>query len=194
MTADPMLYTRYMPPPGMLAADLDRDRAADVLSAGFADGRLTKAEYDERMGHVYAARTYGQLHALVADLPFGPMGVPVQHRAARVPLQPPLSSQAVAALVCGLGALPTLGLTTIPAIILGNLARRMIRKTGQRGEGMAMAGVVLGWAGVALAAMVLVSLLTVAATAPHIVHTEPVIKPGTPVGAPAFPGTKGIGG
>src|SRR3712207_9462753 len=32
-------------------------------------GRLTVAEYDERLARAYAARTYGELEALTADLP-----------------------------------------------------------------------------------------------------------------------------
>ena len=63
-------------PPGMLAANADRERAIDILRAGFAEGRLTKAEYDDRTARVYAARTYGELGSLIADLPSGPFGDP----------------------------------------------------------------------------------------------------------------------
>ena len=55
-------------PGAMLAGDADRERAIDVLKAGFAEGRLTKAEYDERVTRVHAARTYADLAPLVADL------------------------------------------------------------------------------------------------------------------------------
>ena len=34
-----------------------------------ADGRLTVAEYDDRLTRAYAARTYGELAELTADLP-----------------------------------------------------------------------------------------------------------------------------
>lgn len=51
------------------AADDDRRRAADRLRAALADGRLTLPEYDERVRDAFAARTYGELNALVADLP-----------------------------------------------------------------------------------------------------------------------------
>ncbi len=57
--------------PGMRAASADRERAVDVLKAGFAEGRLTQDEYNDRMGRAYAARTYGELMALTADLPAG---------------------------------------------------------------------------------------------------------------------------
>ncbi|MFP3988546.1 DUF1707 domain-containing protein, partial [Streptomyces sp. E11-3] len=59
----------------MRASDADRERAADVLKAGFAEGRLTKPAYDERLSRLYKAGTYGELNALLADLPQGPVPV-----------------------------------------------------------------------------------------------------------------------
>jgi hypothetical protein len=56
----------------MLASNADRDRAVDVLRAGFAEGRLTQPEFEERMERVQAARTYDQLAELTSDLPAGP--------------------------------------------------------------------------------------------------------------------------
>jgi hypothetical protein len=49
----------------------DRDRAVieTVLADAFAEGRLTRAEYDERADAVYSSRTLGELVPLVADLP-----------------------------------------------------------------------------------------------------------------------------
>jgi hypothetical protein len=51
------------------AADADRDRAAAVLGAAMATGRLTSAEYAERLDAVYAGKTLGDLAALTRDLP-----------------------------------------------------------------------------------------------------------------------------
>src|SRR5262249_3866700 len=45
----------------------------DVLKAGWAEGRLTDAEYHERLELALKAQTYGQLRALVRDLPNGPV-------------------------------------------------------------------------------------------------------------------------
>jgi hypothetical protein len=42
---------------------------AELLRHGTAEGRLTADEFDERLDALYAARTYGELDALVADLP-----------------------------------------------------------------------------------------------------------------------------
>jgi hypothetical protein len=62
--------------PGWLAANADRERAVGVLRAGFTEGRLTQEELDDRVAQAYAARTYGQLWALTADLPAGALPYP----------------------------------------------------------------------------------------------------------------------
>ena len=54
------------------ASDTDRDAAADVLNAAFAEGRLTVDEHAQRVEAAYAARTWQQLHQLTADLPATP--------------------------------------------------------------------------------------------------------------------------
>jgi hypothetical protein len=127
----------------MRAASADRERAVDVLKAGFTEGRLTQEEYNERMSLAYAARTYGELAALTADLPAGAMPavwpVPVY--------QPPVSTNSLAraSLVLGIAEFFTMGLTAIPAIICGHMAKREMRQTGQRGDGLATSGLVLGY-------------------------------------------------
>jgi uncharacterized membrane protein len=133
--------------PAMLASTADRERATDVLKAGFAEGRLTQAEHDERVGRAHAARTCVELAEIVADLPAGPSGIAVHYPAAsyRPPVAPTINSLAVASLICGLAEIPTLGLTAVPAVILGSMARKQIRETGERGEGLAVAGLILGW-------------------------------------------------
>ncbi len=51
------------------ASHADRDQAIDVLKAAFVQGRLTKGEFDLRVGRVFASRTYADLGALTADIP-----------------------------------------------------------------------------------------------------------------------------
>ena len=51
------------------ASDGERDQVVAQLQPHFADGRLTQAEPEERVGAALAARTTDQLHALTADLP-----------------------------------------------------------------------------------------------------------------------------
>ena len=129
--------------PAMRAASADRERAVDVLKAGFAEGRLTQEEYNERMGRAYAARTYGELTTLTADLPAGavPAIWPV------TVYQPPVTTNSLAraSLVLGVAEFFTMGLTAIPAIICGHMAKREMRQTGQRGDGLATSGLVLGY-------------------------------------------------
>jgi hypothetical protein len=62
--------------PQMRASDADRDKYTAVLQDAFAEGRLTREEYDERLEAVYLARTYGDLEPLVADLPAHNLPVP----------------------------------------------------------------------------------------------------------------------
>jgi Domain of unknown function (DUF1707) len=54
------------------AADVDRDAVADRLRIAAREGRLEPWELDDRIGQAYRAKTYGDLAALVADLPAQP--------------------------------------------------------------------------------------------------------------------------
>jgi Domain of unknown function (DUF1707) len=74
--------------PAWLAASADRERAVSVLRAGFAEGRLSQDELDDRVARTYAARTYAQLWALTADLPAGPLPYPQFLPAAPYPQGP----------------------------------------------------------------------------------------------------------
>lgn len=51
------------------AADTDRDATATILKSSHAEGRLTSMEFDERLEQCFAAKTMGELRALVVDLP-----------------------------------------------------------------------------------------------------------------------------
>ena len=74
--------------PGELAPDKrnlrvsheDRDQVAEQLRVAAGDGRLTADELDERLESALTARTYGELEALLTDLPTSPGAVlaPVQ--------------------------------------------------------------------------------------------------------------------
>jgi hypothetical protein len=144
------------PHPSMRAASADRERAVDVLKAGFAEGRLTQEEYNDRMGRAYAARTYGELAELTADLPIGPLPFwpgPVY--------QPPAgtNSMAIASMVLGVAEFFTMGLTAIPAVICGHVARRQMRMTSERGEGLATSGLVLGYMAIIFWAVLIAATL-----------------------------------
>jgi hypothetical protein len=51
------------------ASHADREQAIDVLKAAFVQGRLTKNEFDLRVGQVFASRTYADLGTLTSDIP-----------------------------------------------------------------------------------------------------------------------------
>jgi hypothetical protein len=160
------------------ASDTDRDRAVDVLKSAFAEGRLTKDEYDDRMTRIFTARTYGELGVLTSDLPVGPLGT-VLPRPPPMYL-PPRSTNglAIASLVLALAQPFALGLTTIPAVICGHMARRQIRRTGEAGMGMATVGVTFGWIGIAFLTIIAVVAIVAAATAaPHAVQQSVVPRP-----------------
>jgi Domain of unknown function (DUF1707) len=63
-------------PPRDLAAqragDADRDAVAAMLRVAAGEGRIDLSELEERLGLVNAAKTYGELDLLVADLPQPP--------------------------------------------------------------------------------------------------------------------------
>ena len=49
----------------------DREQAIEMLKAAFVQDRLTKEEFDLRVGQAFTARTYAQMATLTADLPAG---------------------------------------------------------------------------------------------------------------------------
>jgi uncharacterized membrane protein len=55
--------------PRIRASDADRDRATALLREHHAAGRLTAAEFDERMVAALNATTLGEIDELLADLP-----------------------------------------------------------------------------------------------------------------------------
>src|SRR5260221_6490658 len=69
-------------------------------------------------------------------------------------------------LICAL-AQPFMGVTTIPAIILGHMARGQIRRTGEDGDGLATAGLVLGWVGLGVAMLLILLIAAHAGQGPQ---------------------------
>ncbi|WP_370093165.1 DUF1707 and DUF4190 domain-containing protein [Streptacidiphilus sp. MAP12-20] len=177
------------PPPGaplpqaaMRAAQADRERTVDVLKAAFAEGRLGLEEYQDRAVAAQSAQTYGQLAALVQDLPSGPMPTPAYAPAPQLfapPVSPPpapygyppqpyyyappawppvkrrTNGAATASLLLGLGQIFTGGMTGLPALICGIVAKRQLRERDEEGHGMATAGIVLGSLGTAMWVLIL---------------------------------------
>ena len=68
------------------ASHADRERVIGTLKAAFVQGRLTKDEFDLRVGQTFAARTHAELAALTADLPAGLADAAPPRPAARRPM------------------------------------------------------------------------------------------------------------
>ncbi len=144
---------------GMRASDADRERAAEVLRTGFAEGRLDKDEYDTLLGQVYTAKTHTELATLTSQLPDGGSRLYLAAVPAPASYAAPAEQTnrlAVASLVCALAVFLIPLPTSILAIVFGHIARGQIRRTGERGAGLALAGLVLGWAEVVLITLALV--------------------------------------
>jgi hypothetical protein len=69
------------------------------------------------------------------------------------------NSLAIASLCCGVGLLLAGIIAGIPAIVLGFLAIRQIRRTGEDGRGMAIAGIVLGFISIIATAALIILVI-----------------------------------
>ena len=145
------------------AADEDRDRVAGILGTAYSEGRLSKDEYDTRLEAAFSARTYGELDILMTDLP---LRADIQPPAAEPAVVSPVARTnglAIASLACGLGQF-LVGPLAIPAIVFGHMARKQIKRTGEQGSGMALAGLVLGWFAVVVGILIVTVTLIAAAS------------------------------
>jgi len=84
----------------------DREQVVEVLKAAFVEDRLTKDEFDTRIGQALASRTYADLAVLTADIPAGP-GTGPPPRPARAQSRKPAGT---GALVLTAATVPTAGL------------------------------------------------------------------------------------
>jgi hypothetical protein len=145
------------------ASQADRERAIDVLKAGFAEGRLDQDEYAERVKQVYVSRTYADLSELTADLPVGPLGTLAAASASApqpVPVPAPAAASratsgvAVASMVVGFCIFPFADFVPFAflATLLGAVAIAQTGPAGRRGRPMAVIGLVLGLIGLVSAA------------------------------------------
>jgi Domain of unknown function (DUF4190) len=120
-------------------------------------------------GQPHAGSPYGQPHA---GSPYGP---PPAGPFARSPYAGPnaywpgppeqrrTSGLAIASFVCSLGAFVLAGIPAIVGIILGFVARSQIRRSqgAQGGAGLALAGVIVGFAEIALTVLLVVAVVGV---------------------------------
>jgi Domain of unknown function (DUF4190)/Domain of unknown function (DUF1707) len=159
MTVGPGYGAAGMARAQMRASTADRDRAVELLTRAYSEGRLDKDEHDARVERAMTASTFAELDAVVIDLPgAGPVAPvpPASPQFART------NSLAITSLVCGIAQMMFGPLATVPAVVCGHMARHQIRRTGEQGAGMALAGLILGWIGVGFTALVVVIALLAA--------------------------------
>lgn len=100
----------------MRASNADRERVVTLLQAAFAEGRLGRDEFGERVGGALTASTYADLAALTADIPAKLAGAPRPPAAARA--RRPLSRRTVT----GCWTLVTLAVMVADAALTSNAA------------------------------------------------------------------------
>jgi hypothetical protein len=141
----------------MRAAAADRERTLDVLKAAYGEGRLTREEFESRTARTMAAKYYGELAAIVADLPAGPFAPQGPgYYAPAVPVTP-TNGLAVGSLVCSLIGM-IMPLMLVPGLVMGHVARDQIRAREQRGDGFAVAGLIFGYLGLAIWVLIIALL------------------------------------
>jgi hypothetical protein len=141
--------------PALRASDADRDAAAERLRVAAVDGRIEADELEERLSEVYKARWVADLDRLVADVSPPPPAPPPSPYYTPAVAYPTTNGLAVASLVAGFLWLGWFG--SILAVVFGHIAIRQINRSGGResGTGLAIAGLVLGYMGVATLLLVL---------------------------------------
>ena len=157
------------------ASDNDRWRVQSRLNDAFAEGRLDRDEWDQRATALSGAVTYADLDRLTADLP-RPYVAPPPPVIVR---QQRTSGLAIASLVCGICQLGFPLPISLVAIVLGHSARRRIRQTGERGDGLAVAGLVLGYLGLVCMLLLVVLIFFVSSRYSGPAHS-PVPAPPPP--------------
>src|SRR5215470_16966464 len=111
---------RSQPPAAGFRAD--RERVIDLLKAAFVQGRLTRDEFDERVGQVLVSRTYAELAAVTVDIPAELIGAlprrpPVRARR-RVPFNTAVTAGACMAGLVNVGMAAVLLIRSPVAVVL----------------------------------------------------------------------------
>jgi len=139
------------------ASDADREAAGERLRIAALEGRLDPTELDERMSAAYAARWCSELAELTADVTPAPAPPPAPvGRPTFVRTHAPTNGLAIASMVVGLFWIWWIG--SVLAVVFGHVALKQIARTGQSGRGLAIAGLVLGYIGLATLVVTLMAV------------------------------------
>ncbi|MEA2442170.1 MAG: hypothetical protein QOH76_3594 [Thermoleophilaceae bacterium] len=146
--------------PALRASDADREAVAERLRVASVDGRLDSEELEQRVAAAYSARWVADLDRLVADISPPPPPAPPPYAPSFTPspyppvqYAPETNGLAVASLVAGVLWVVWLG--SFLAVAFGHTALSQIKQSGgrQTGTGLAIAGLVMGYLGVATFAL-----------------------------------------
>jgi hypothetical protein len=80
----------------LLASQTDREQTIEMLKVAFVQERLTKDEFDLRVGQALESRTYAELAAVTADIPAGLIGYQLPRTPVQTQARPPMSTAAKA--------------------------------------------------------------------------------------------------
>jgi Domain of unknown function (DUF4190) len=128
---DPLAIPPLPPPPPPAMGDPGASGYA-APSAYPGGAGYQEPTYQNYPQPTYSPPAYAQPYAQT------PYGQPVY-------VATPTNGMAIAALVCSLAGLIT-GISAPVGAILGHVARRQIMISGEQGDGMALAGIIIGWA------------------------------------------------
>ncbi len=87
---------------------------------------------------------------------------PAQPYGQGYPAAPSTNGMAIGALVASVAGTAICGIGSIVGIILGHIALNQIKRTGEQGRGMAIAGIIVGYAVVALVVLYIVVVVIIA--------------------------------
>ena len=142
------------------ASDADREQAVDRLRTAAMEGRLDSEELEKRIQTAYASTFCSELGRLTADVTPPATWAPAPTPAPRptfVTTTPATNGFAIASLVCAVAWFMWLG--SALGVVLGHVALRQIKQGGgvQRGRGLAIAGLVLGYLGLAVFGLAMIA-------------------------------------
>jgi len=154
--------------PGMILMRSQSTFGLSLITVLFRDG------YDD-----YWVRQRLDERISQATLPAGASPLPAWPVPAYQPAASGTNSMAIASMVLGVAEFFTAGLTAIPAVVCGHIARRQMKLTSQRGDGLATSGLVLGYMAIIFwSVLIAASLVGVAISIAHNGQSFPGGPPG----------------
>ena len=104
------------------ASQADREQTIEVLKTAFVEDRLTKDEFDLRVGQALVSRTYAELAAVTADIPAGLIGGQPPREPARAQDRPPMGNPAKAGICVAIAV----AVAAVLAVVTGGAALMLV--------------------------------------------------------------------